>query len=598
VFLIPFFARLTSAEHNWLLFAERRSSNGHVGKKVNGAVTEDESEVALETINPVDPLAPLRELPTLVPRADLEAALRLSCARLVGKDALSIQLAREEMLDLLKARKVNSPAKLVDAALPAPEKKSESDSLVMDVTPHSEPVNGAALLDEIVDVIGQYLDAPLADRQVMALWTVFSHCFDSFFVCPILALTSVEMRCGKTTALTILGQLVPRALPASNISPAALFRSIEEWHPTLLIDEADTFLATSDELRGVINSGHTRASAFVLRVEGDDHTPAKFSTWAPKLIAAIGDLANTLEDRSFRIRLQRSHRRDLAYLRADRMSDFHVLRAKAARWAQDNAEGLGQADPSVPAEITSGRARDNWRTLFAVADAAEGHWPRTARDIARAFAGRDAASDSQRVRLLADIRGLFEGKDAPLKGREAVESGELVDFLVKIETAPWAESNRGRPLTMNGLARLLKGFEIEPGSDRGPIKPGQFRDGDKKRGYCREWFKDAFDRYLPPLRGSQPVQPVHPYVSNDLREKATGTNGDSKFATGTPQVPPLQGVAEFVPVVPVENGGSGDMHTTEGDSASVQPDQAGGGSLNPGNGADKTRQGEKGWIEI
>jgi putative DNA primase/helicase len=42
--------------------------------------------------------------------------------------------------------------------------------------------------------------------------------------------------------LTLLGALVPRACPASNITTAALFRAVEKWQPTPLIDEADTFL--------------------------------------------------------------------------------------------------------------------------------------------------------------------------------------------------------------------------------------------------------------------------------------------------------------------------------------------------------------------
>ena len=50
----------------------------------------------------------------------------------------------------------------------------------------------------------------------------------------------------------VLNGLVPRALSASNITAAALFRTVEAYSPTLLVDEADTFM-TSDELRGILN---------------------------------------------------------------------------------------------------------------------------------------------------------------------------------------------------------------------------------------------------------------------------------------------------------------------------------------------------------
>ena len=72
-------------------------------------------------------------------------------------------------------------------------------------------------------------------------------------------------RCGKTTALHVLAALVHRPLPAANVTAAALFRSVEQFRPTLLIDEADSFLRDREELRGVLNSGHVRASAVVVR---------------------------------------------------------------------------------------------------------------------------------------------------------------------------------------------------------------------------------------------------------------------------------------------------------------------------------------------
>src|SRR5947208_1489958 len=75
-----------------------------------------------------------------------------------------------------------------------------------------------------------------------------------------------ERQCGKTTLLTVLSELVNRPVVSSNVSPPALFRAIEELRPTLLIDEADTFLKGNDEFRGILNAGYTRKTAFVLRV--------------------------------------------------------------------------------------------------------------------------------------------------------------------------------------------------------------------------------------------------------------------------------------------------------------------------------------------
>ena len=133
------------------------------------------------------------------------------------------------------------------------------------VEPWPSEVDGAALLDDLADSARRFVTLPEHADVVLALWTVFTHTIDAAEVAPILAVTAPEKRCGKTTLLQWLSSLVCREMPASNITAAALFRAVEKWHPTLLVDEADTFLAKSDELRGIINCGHTRRSAFVIR---------------------------------------------------------------------------------------------------------------------------------------------------------------------------------------------------------------------------------------------------------------------------------------------------------------------------------------------
>lgn len=92
---------------------------------------------------------------------------------------------------------------------------------------------------------------------------------------------------------------------ASNITAAALFRSIEMWSPTLLIDEADAFLKDNEDMRGLLNAGHTRTTAYTVRTVGDDHTPKRFNLWGAKAISGIGKLADTIMDRAIVLELRR-----------------------------------------------------------------------------------------------------------------------------------------------------------------------------------------------------------------------------------------------------------------------------------------------------
>jgi putative DNA primase/helicase len=76
---------------------------------------------------------------------------------------------------------------------------------------------------------------------------------------PILLVTSAEPECGKTTLLSLIAYLAPRAIASVEISKAALYRSIQLWRPSFIVDEFDSVLASKDEsateLRSVINSG-------------------------------------------------------------------------------------------------------------------------------------------------------------------------------------------------------------------------------------------------------------------------------------------------------------------------------------------------------
>ena len=136
--------------------------------------------------------------------------------------------------------------------------------------PWPDPVDGNALLSEISALLTHYVVMSRAAADATSLWVLHTHLIEAADITPRLAIKSPEKRCGKTTLLMIISHLAARALTTSNISPAALFRTMESAKPTLLIDEADTFVAMSDELRGIINSGHTRATAFVVRTEGED----------------------------------------------------------------------------------------------------------------------------------------------------------------------------------------------------------------------------------------------------------------------------------------------------------------------------------------
>src|SRR5215470_13406241 len=203
-----------------------------------------------------------------------------------------------------------------------------------------------------------------AEADICALWAAHTYLLDCFQITPRLGIWSATKRCGKTTLLDCLGRLVWRPLQAANVTPSAVFRVVEGYRPTLLIDEADTFLRDNAELRGVLNSGYRRGGQ-VLRTIGDDHEPRAFSTYSACAIALIGRLPETLHDRSVIVLLKRRLPSEaIKPFRPDRAGRLDDLARKAARWAADNAERIGDADPDIPEGVFN-READNWRPLLA-----------------------------------------------------------------------------------------------------------------------------------------------------------------------------------------------------------------------------------------
>jgi Protein of unknown function (DUF3631) len=244
---------------------------------------------------------------------------------------------------------------------------------VPETEPWTEPVEGAECLSAVAAQVRRYIAMPPGADTIVALWAMHTWCFDCFQCFPRLAITSPEKGCGKTTLLDVLGCLVRRPLPTSNATVSAIFRIVEKDRPTLLIDEADTFLKENDELRGILNSGHRKGGS-VLRTVGDNHEPRVFSTEAPAAIAMIGQLPDTLEDRSVSVSLRRRKPTEhVESFRFDRTEHLRVLARKMMRWATDNEIKLAGMDPDM-GELQN-RMADNWRCLFAIADSAGGTWP-------------------------------------------------------------------------------------------------------------------------------------------------------------------------------------------------------------------------------
>jgi putative DNA primase/helicase len=440
--------------------------------------------------------------------ADMAAALgvvRLSLPP--DLDALS----RAEIRETIRTRQPQIPARMIDAAVAAPPRRTTAtpSTAARETTPLSgtavlladpaswpQPVLGAQLLTDTAAAVRRYVVVTSEQATAISLWIGMAYLIDVIEIAPILLATAATPRAGKTTLCIVVGALTPRPILISSISAAVLYRLIEAHRPTLIGDEGDTWVTDErSDIRGVINAGHTRATATVARCVGDDHEVRLYSVWCARMLAMIGRPPSTILDRSIAIELRRrTDDEPIARLRQDRIADeLRPLREQWRRWADDHAAATRTADPDVPAGLHD-RAADCWRPLLAIADLVGADWPARARAAAIALSG-EQTDEAIGTELLADIRTIYAERDA-----ERMSSTDLTAALIAMADRPWAEWSRGRALTAARLARLLRPYGIVP---------VMYREGARViRGYPRSMLTDAWTRYLSPSGAETPATPA------------------------------------------------------------------------------------------
>lgn len=393
-----------------------------------------------------------------------------------------------------------------------------------------EPVNGTELLTELKSAYEKYVILPDYASPALALWTLQTYAYDKFEFAPRLAIVSPEKRCGKSTLLTILSILANKALMTSNISSASIYRTIEVAKPTLLIDEADTFLRENRDMVGILNTGH-RTGGTVMRTEyrGKTAVPTRFKCFAPCAIAAINKhtLPGPLLDRSIVITMRRKLTSErTASLRIREVeAELYDLQRKCVRFMEDNAEGIAKMRPQMPAGL-SDRAADNWEAMLAIADFVSPDWGSMARNAAVALHQINEQADDEAsigIQLLYDLREIFDST-------EYMASVRICEKLGDMDERIWSRfGRRHEPITTYHLGRLLRKFGI---------RSRDKRDGGRiNKSYFLADLKEAFERYLPPpVRDAATPQENESFGvaessghSATVAESATGSPYDSDW---------------------------------------------------------------------
>lgn len=362
----------------------------------------------------------------------------------------------------------------------------------------------------------------VAEHQllVLALWSLLTYTVEITDCVPYLAITSPEKGCGKTRALETLEAIVARPWMTGRTTAAVLARKIDKEHPTLLLDESDAAFRGDREyaetLRGVLNTGYLRSGRVSLCTQrGKNIAYIDLSTFGMKAIAGIGELPDTIADRSIPIRLERklAHEPTERFRRRHIERDAEALRQLFEDWSAAFCAAEYHSEPEGLDDLPD-RAADIWEPLLVIAEACGSGIAEEARAAATELSGSVRNDASLGARILWDVKAIFDQRPE----NDRIASAEIVRELLSLEDATYAPCF-GREFDARMLASRLRPFGIRPQTVR--------TDGrHTPKGYFREQFADAWARYVPE-KAQQPQQAKRAIAAQDARVADVADVADS-----------------------------------------------------------------------
>lgn len=361
-----------------------------------------------------------------------------------------------------------------------------------------------ALVNDPIAEVEQYLSKYMVFpndgmRFVVALWIILTYLWPELDVMPYLSISASTKRAGKTRLLELLSFVTANPRWMTGGTGPTMFYMIRDEAPTLLFDEAERL---SSEAAGIIreamNSGYRNGQTIPRMGEGKkvEHWPS----FCPKAFSLIGDVNDTLRDRSVVVRLKRGapeQMEKLATFKHSRASaEGNAIGLAVKQHVEDHKKALLDYADSYygPAFLTSDRDVELWLPLFVVCQVFA---PNRVTELQR-IAADMAAEKTAEARSYSELNqegaeqqaereeyGVILLRDmlAVMNGEKQVTTADALQRLYDLPTAPWRRF-KGTGLTPVMMGELLSAFGVSPK----PIRYGkQYKGAGQpvRRGYTR-----------------------------------------------------------------------------------------------------------------
>jgi DNA modification methylase len=269
-----------------------------------------------------------------------------------------------------------------------------------------KPSNLAVVLDDIVGELRCFFVMSERDMAIVALWVAYTHAYGVFRTCPRLIVWAKTSGAGKTALMEFIAPLVPNphvnyVTTGQSLRDDVVHEAMEKAKGNgapyvFLLDEVDQVTFTK-LLFGVLNTGFHRGG--VLRIKGKPYVccqpMALFrrveADWSGRLDILTNPRFDAILTRSILLGMVQQDLSNPEHGREDwvfrtrtddeRLGRLHRNLSLAVKKRLDALEAWlptkGEYVSPIPRRVTV------WAPLIAIADTAGGHWPETARRVAR-----------------------------------------------------------------------------------------------------------------------------------------------------------------------------------------------------------------------
>jgi hypothetical protein len=384
------------------------------------------------------------------------------------------------------------------------------------------------LMRKVVAMLGRYISAADHVLDVCALWVLHCWAIAEFYTTGRLIIESPEPECGKSTLLDMLAYTLDDPVSDVSITGAAVTRILQQRTTTFLLDECDKNIGRKDAdqnetfalLLSIANKGYRRGATRTVCMP-PKWEPVSLPTFAPMAFAGL----NSTLDKAFRTRaihvwLDRDEPEEEFEWGEEIEAEFLDLRDAIRDWVDRHRDAIKAtkiAKNDRPAGLKA-RAAEVWLPLFRIAVVVGGNWPDR---VEAAFDELGAKSRHHQQRDLS-VKLLDAAWAAPwvtIEGEERIHTEDLLALLNTAEES-WSTWNDGEGIRAYEFTRhVVDHFHLH--------RSQQMRIGEKNRkGYKRDWFRDAHERYVPP--DDDPSDPLDPSTPRNARNTETSLTAQRK----------------------------------------------------------------------